>query len=165
MGRAPLGAMFRIFEFDNGVTGSLTGLTITEGNSGAGGGILNKSGRLTLTRVAVVANESVEELGEAPTGTGGGIHSIGPLTLRESVVSGNRAASIEGSFETAAGGGGVYALARRRSSSARSAATSSRRSATPARSSSASASTRWMGEQGARSRISVLARGSRHDRG
>jgi hypothetical protein len=110
VGRAPLGAMFRIFEFDNGVTGSLTGLTITEGNSGAGGGILNKSGRLTLTRVAVVANESVEELGEAPTGTGGGIHSIGPLTLRESVVSGNRAASIEGSVETAAGGGGVYAL-------------------------------------------------------
>jgi len=110
VGRAPSGAMFRIFEIDDGVTGSLTGLTVTEGNSGAGGGILNKSGSLTLTRVAVVDNESVEEGGETPTGTGGGIHSIGPLTLRESVVSGNRAASIEGSVETAAGGGGVYAL-------------------------------------------------------
>lgn len=110
VGRAPLGAMFRIFEFANGVTGSLTGLTISEGNSGAGGGILNKSGSLILTRVAVVANESVEELGETPTGTGGGIHSIGPLTLRESVVSGNRAASIDGTIETAAGGGGIYAL-------------------------------------------------------
>jgi hypothetical protein len=111
VGRAPLGAMFRIFEFDNGVTGSIAGLTVTEGNSGAGGGILNKSGSsLTLTRVAVVANESVEELGETPTGTGGGIHSIGSLTLHESVVSGNRAASIEGSVETAAGGGGIYAF-------------------------------------------------------
>jgi hypothetical protein len=111
VGRAPLGAMFRIFEFDSGVTGSLTGLTVTEGNSGAGGGILNKSGSsLTLTRVAVVANESVEEVGETPTGTGGGIHSIGPLTLRESVVSGNRAVSIDGSVETAAGGGGIYAF-------------------------------------------------------
>jgi len=110
VGRAPLGAMFRIFEFDNGVTGSLTGLTVTEGNSGAGGGILNKSGSLTLTQVAVVANESVEEVGETPTGTGGGIHSIGPLTLRESVVSGNRAASVDGSVETAAGGGGIYAF-------------------------------------------------------
>jgi len=109
VGRAPLGAMFRIFEFANGVTGSLTGLTVTEGNSGAGGGILNRSGSLTLTRVAVVDNESVEEGGETPTGTGGGIHSIGPLTLRESVVSENRAASIEGSVETAAGGGGIYA--------------------------------------------------------
>ncbi|HVD41453.1 MAG TPA: choice-of-anchor Q domain-containing protein [Solirubrobacterales bacterium] len=110
VGRAPLGAMFRIFEFDNGVTGTLTGLTVTEGNSGAGGGILNKSGSLTLTRVAVVANESVEELGETPTGSGGGVHSIGPLTLRESVVSENRAVSIDGSVETAAGGGGIYAF-------------------------------------------------------
>jgi putative cofactor-binding repeat protein len=58
----------------------------------------------------VVANESVEALGETPTGTGGGIHSIGPLTLRESVVSGNRVASIDGSVETAAGGGGIYAF-------------------------------------------------------
>ncbi len=110
VGRAPLGAMFRIFEFDNGVTGSLTGLTVTEGNSGAGGGILNKSGSLTLTRVALLGNESVEEVGANPTGSGGGIHSIGPLTLRESVVSGNRAASIEGSLETAAGGGGIFAF-------------------------------------------------------
>jgi len=111
VGRAPSGAMFRIFEFDSGVTGSLTGLTVTEGNSGAGGGILNKSGSsLTLTRVAVVGNASVEELGKIPTGTGGGIHSIGSLTLRESVVSGNRAASVEGSEETAAGGGGIFAF-------------------------------------------------------
>src|SRR6476620_11110194 len=112
VGRAPSGAMFRIFEFGNAVTGSLTGLTVTEGNSGAGGGILNRSGSLTLTRIALVANESVEELGETPTGTGGGIHSIGPLTLRESIVTGNRAASIDGSVETAAGGGGIFAFGR-----------------------------------------------------
>jgi len=110
VGRATLGAMFRIFEINNGVTGSLTGLTITEGNSGAGGGILNRTGSLTLTRVAVVGNESVEGGGETPTGTGGGIHSIGPLTLRESVIRGNRAASAEGSVETAAGGGGIFAF-------------------------------------------------------
>ena len=108
VGRDDEGALVRIFEFADGVTGSLTGLTVTDGNSGTGGGILNGSGRLTLTRVAVVGNEAVEESVDAATGTGGGIYSLGPLDLHESVVSENDAVAIDGSSETAAGGGGVF---------------------------------------------------------
>ncbi|HEX5989649.1 MAG TPA: choice-of-anchor Q domain-containing protein [Solirubrobacterales bacterium] len=102
---------FRIFEFNDGVTGSLTGMTVTGGSSGAGGGILNGSGSLTLTRVAVVGNEAVvEEVVSAATADGGGIRSAGPLTLRESVVSGNQATAREGLDVTAAGGAGIFAF-------------------------------------------------------
>ena len=101
--------LFRIFEFNDGVTGSLTGMTVTGGSSGAGGGILNGSGSLTLTRVAVVGNEAVvEEAVTEATADGGGIHSAGPLTLRESVVSDNRATAGDGTTVTAAGGGGIF---------------------------------------------------------
>jgi len=110
VGRDDEGGFFRIFEFASGVTGSLTGLTVTDGNSSAGGGILNGSGSLTLTRVAVVGNEAVEEEGAAATADGGGIHSVGPLTLRESVVSGNHVTAGDGTSEAAAGGGGIFSL-------------------------------------------------------
>lgn len=102
-------AFFRVLEFASGVTGSLTGLTVSGGSSSAGGGILNGSGSLTLTRVAVVGNEAaVEEAVTSATADGGGIHSAGPLTLRESVVSGNRVTAGDGISETAAGGGGIF---------------------------------------------------------
>jgi hypothetical protein len=102
-------AFFRVFEFNAGVTGSLTGMTVTGGSSSAGGGILNGSGSLTLTRVAVVGNEAVEEEEDAViTADGGGIHSAGPLTLHESVISGNQATASGGSTETAAGGAGIF---------------------------------------------------------
>jgi hypothetical protein len=101
--------LFRIFEFNDGITGSLTGMTVTGGSSGAGGGILNGSGSLTLTRVAVVGNEAVvEETVSEATADGGGIHSAGPLTLRESVVSDNRVTADDGTAVTAAGGGGIF---------------------------------------------------------
>lgn len=100
---------FRIFEFNDGVVGSLTGMTVTGGTSGTGGGILNGGGSLTLTRVAVIGNEAVvEEAVSEATADGGGIHSDGPLTLRESVVSDNRAIAGEGTAVTAAGGGGIF---------------------------------------------------------
>jgi len=110
VGRDSEGAIFRIFEFAAGVTGSLTGLTITDGSSAAGGGILNDSGSLTLTRVAVVGNEAVEEEGTVVSAAGGGVHSEGPLILRESVVSGNQVTGSGGSTETGAGGGGIFSF-------------------------------------------------------
>src|SRR5215218_1399751 len=109
VGRASEGALSRIFEFAPGVTGSLTGLTVSDGISGAGAGILNRNGSLTLTRVAVVGNEATEEEVTSATALGGGIFSEGPLTLRESIVRDNRAVASEGSAETAAAGGGIYA--------------------------------------------------------
>lgn len=100
---------FRIFEFNDGIIGSLIGMTVSGGTSGTGGGILNRSGNLTLTRVAVVGNEAVvEEAVSEATADGGGIHSDGPLTLRESVVRDNQAIAGEGLDLTAAGGGGIF---------------------------------------------------------
>jgi hypothetical protein len=109
VGRAAEGALFRIFEFATGASGSLTGLTVSDGVSGAGAGILIRDGSLTLTRVAVVGNEAAEQEVAAATALGGGIFSEGSLTLRESVVRENRAVASEGSSQTAAAGGGIYA--------------------------------------------------------
>jgi large repetitive protein len=110
VGRASGGGLFRIFEFASGVTGSLTGLTVTEGSASAGAGILNGSGSLALTRVAVVGNEAADEGGTTVSADGGGIRSTGPLTLRESVVSDNHVIASEGTMEVAAGGGGILSF-------------------------------------------------------
>jgi hypothetical protein len=105
--RSVLAGTFRILDFDGG-TGSLEGMTIADGDSTLGAGIHNGTGALTLTRVAVVGNEAAASVVEGPA-RGGGIYSLGPLTLRESTVSGNRAVA-EGSGEAGAEGGGIFAL-------------------------------------------------------
>lgn len=108
LGRGPLAPPFGILAIAGGNV-SLEGVEIAEGDNALGGGIHNGSGSLTLTRVAVVGNESrAEHLLDAPA-HGGGIYSEGPLTLRESVVSGNRAVT-KGAAETDAEGGGIFAL-------------------------------------------------------
>jgi hypothetical protein len=108
LGRGPLAGSFRILTIASGNV-ALEGLEIAEGDFAPGAGIYNGAGSLTLTRVAVVGNEArSESMLDAPA-RGGGIYSLGPLTLRESVVSGNRATATEGSGETDADGGGIYA--------------------------------------------------------
>ncbi|HEU4599162.1 MAG TPA: choice-of-anchor Q domain-containing protein, partial [Solirubrobacterales bacterium] len=108
--RSSSAAPFRIFEFLAAADGSLTGLTVADGIAATGGGISNESGSLTLTRVAVVGNEATQAFLSSVLPDGGGIYSLGPLTLSESVVSGNRATASEGIFETKARGGGIFAL-------------------------------------------------------
>jgi len=100
---------FRIFSFSDGVTGSLRGLTISGGTSQQGGGIRNGSGALTLERVAIVGNEARDEGGTDVAAEGGGVFSEGPLTVRESVIRGNRATAVAGTTSSYARGAGVLA--------------------------------------------------------
>ncbi|HYG97444.1 MAG TPA: choice-of-anchor Q domain-containing protein [Solirubrobacterales bacterium] len=113
----PAGAAeFRIFEFGAGITSSLSGVTVAfgvapvEGDVAHGGGIFNGTGVLTLTDVAVEANQATVVGGSSPLVRGGGVYSIGPLTLRESTVIDNVANTEGGSGELGAQGGGVAAF-------------------------------------------------------
>lgn len=95
---------FAVFGLTNDAgPSSLTGLTVSNGRGAFGAGIRNFEGSLTLTGVVVRDNEATDEAGAE----GGGIYSEGPLTLRESVVSGNvaRATGNSGGLTKALGGG------------------------------------------------------------
>ena len=84
------GASSRVFQVDAGVTASISGLTITNGSSDIGGGVLN-FGTLTLTDCTVSGSTS--------SNNGGGIMNTGTLTLDRSTLTNNSAAYV---------GGGVY---------------------------------------------------------
>lgn len=113
----------RVLDIHAGATVEILGVTIRSGRvqTGNGGGVRN-AGRLTLTRVHVLANQ-------AASGAGGGIYSSGNdslLTVAQSAVTGNTAASVGGgigldgamslSDSTVSGnsagtiGGGLYAF-------------------------------------------------------
>ena len=82
-------ASSRIFNVGSGATVSISGLTLTNGNSSA---ISNFDGTLTLNNVTVSGNSA---------GQGGGINNhLGMLTLNNSTVSGN-------SNDCGVGGGGI----------------------------------------------------------
>jgi hypothetical protein len=100
---------FRIFAFDSGITSSLSGLTVRGGAAELGGGIYNSKGDLTLTGVAVTGNEAREEGVAQTEALGGGIYSVGSLTLRESTVRDNVVLAVGGPTYATAMGGGVYA--------------------------------------------------------
>ena len=78
-----------------GVTASISGLTIEDGNvgGGGGGGILN-TGTLTVTSSSISGNTAF---------TGGGILNNGTLTVTNSSISGNSSTGT-----TNNGGGGIY---------------------------------------------------------
>lgn len=98
---------FEVFGFTTDASpSSLTGLTVSNGHAAFGAGIRNSEGSLTLTGVVVKENEAAVE-GGTQGAEGGGIYSDGPLTLRETVVSGNAARASDGSTLTKALGGGV----------------------------------------------------------
>jgi hypothetical protein len=107
--RRSSGDGFRILHFTSDAS-SVSGLTVSNGRIDFGAGILNTFGSLVVTGVVVRGNEAVVEGGTVATAEGAGIHSEGPLTLRESVVSGNLARALDGSTETVALGGGIAAF-------------------------------------------------------
>lgn len=72
-----------VITVDAGVTATLRGLAIRNGQAPAGGGIVNR-GTLTLDAVTVSDNVAV-----APAPAGGGIDNAGTLTLTASVVTRN----------------------------------------------------------------------------
>lgn len=96
---------FSVLEFAG--TATVSGITVRGGLYYKGAGIFNGStGDLTLLRVVVTDNEAQGKVsGVAAVARGAGIFSRGSLTLRESVVSGNRAIATELEGAVAAGGG------------------------------------------------------------
>jgi hypothetical protein len=89
--RRNTGGSYSIFQVSAGVFARISGLAITNGSAGPGGGVGNR-GTLTLDAVAVTNNSA--------DGDGGGISNGGTLTISNSTISGNTA-NAEGS------GGGV----------------------------------------------------------
>lgn len=82
---------FRIFRINNGITTTLRGLEIANGDAGNGngGGVLNQGGILTIEDSLINGNRAL---------IGGGIyHENGSLTLRRTIVSENRAEGTGGS--------------------------------------------------------------------
>ena len=61
------GGNSRVFQIDGSVTAAISGMTITGGNAGAGGGLWNDGGVTTLTNCKVTGNTAT-----AASGFGGG---------------------------------------------------------------------------------------------
>lgn len=94
----------RVFEIGAGASASLSGLTITGGNAGQGGGLFN-SGTVSLTKVAVRGNAALF--------SGGGLLNIGAMTLVDCTISGNGkghpfAGFVSDQFSVLAKAGGVH---------------------------------------------------------
>jgi hypothetical protein len=97
--------LFRIFTINSGLTVSITGLTISNGNPAnvVGGGVLS-SGTLTLTNCNLYGNSATIP---GLSGNGGGIYSDGSLTLNNCNIGG----ILAGQPNTAFTGGGIYIAA------------------------------------------------------
>ncbi len=87
-------ADFRIFNIQAGIV-SISGLTINNGRSNAGGGINNESATTAIKDCAIAANFATE--------SGGGIRNLSSLTLSNCVIRGNMVTGGTG----AGYGGGV----------------------------------------------------------
>ena len=75
-----------VFALENGVDATLSGLTITDGNSRFGGGVDNLSGTATLTDCTLTGNSAGSN--------GGGVYNgLGTTTLTDCTISGNSAGS------------------------------------------------------------------------
>jgi len=75
------GGASRVFQVDANVTASISGLTITGGNSPTNGGGVYNSGSLALTNCTVSGNSA--------NGDGGGVGNVGTAALTNCTVSGN----------------------------------------------------------------------------
>jgi hypothetical protein len=91
----------RVFEIAATFTVDISGLTIANGTSNGGGGVLS-AGTLTLSSCLLSNNSAT---GTYPGGNGGGIYNTGVLTVTASTLSGNAASGASGSRGS---GGGIY---------------------------------------------------------
>ena len=112
----------RVFQIDDGVTASLSGLSLTGGvTSGNGGGLYNDGGTTTLTGVTVSSNTAAAgggvfntkhgtitvigcTISENNAPAGGGLYNYGgAATLADCTISGNTATPGGGVFNTKRG--------------------------------------------------------------
>src|SRR5207302_9370163 len=98
--RRDTGGDYRIFTVGSGVTATISGLTITNGNANGigienfGGGILNNGTQLDISACVITGNVS---------GEGGGLDAqSGTVTVTNSTVSSNSASGVSGE------GGGIF---------------------------------------------------------
>src|SRR5262245_23200134 len=121
------GGASRVFDISSGVTVTIAGLTITGGLANgsspvlasSGGGILN-FGRLTLDNDVLSNNQAVGDAGTSPTGRvgaalGGAVANFGsgPLTISNSVFTGNQALGADHGNGASAGsalGGAIISV-------------------------------------------------------
>ena len=87
------GGLSRVFQVDGLVTASISGLTITGGNSGSSGGGLANFGTTTLTNCTISGNSAATY---SYSGDGGGVYNDGTLTMTNCTVSGNSTNGIGG---------------------------------------------------------------------
>jgi CSLREA domain-containing protein len=86
----------RVFHVHSGTTVTFRGISVINGSSTAGGGILNETATLSLDRVTVTNSNS--------TGNGGGIYNAGgTVTLKSSTIGDNTAQGSGGGIENASG--------------------------------------------------------------
>lgn len=85
------GGLTRVFYITGAYTVSISGITITGGNTDSGGGIYNGGGTLTVTDSTISGNTASFE--------GGGIYTTsGTLAVTNSTISGNNAVKAGGIF-------------------------------------------------------------------
>ncbi|HEY3737417.1 MAG TPA: choice-of-anchor Q domain-containing protein, partial [Jatrophihabitans sp.] len=95
----------RVLFIDDGLV-TMSRLTFTGGNSDQGAGIFENDEQLTLDHVAVVGNTAATPANDPSFGgQGGGIFANEPVTMTNSVVSGNIADGAGASFSGGQGGG------------------------------------------------------------
>jgi hypothetical protein len=99
---------FRIFYLGGG-DATFSDLTVSGGKDIYGAAFFNEEGTLTLNRLVVIGNEAFHETTGSTLTAGGAIRSYGPLTVRESIVSGNSAIARGSGEITLASGGGIEA--------------------------------------------------------
>ena len=98
------GGASRLFLIERDVSANLSGITITGGSAGTGGGIYNDYGTLTVTNSTLSGNSAAG----GSDGSGGGIYSSGTLTVANSTLSGNSATGNPAIEQSGGAGGGIY---------------------------------------------------------
>ncbi len=106
----------RVFQIDNGVTASISGMTISGGNAYNGGGGakrdgggLRNYGTITLNDCTITGNTAKFNENTFYGGGGGGMANFGVATLTDCTLSGNSAPSSDEQVAGYAGGGAIFA--------------------------------------------------------
>jgi fibronectin-binding autotransporter adhesin len=89
------GSAVQVFDVDSGVTASISGLTIANGNAPSGGGIDNSANaNLTISDCLITSNDATDN-----DGGGGGIVNFGTLNLGDTTLTNNNASNSGGGVD------------------------------------------------------------------